>query len=350
MSKIRKSGSKSRKPLTLRERIDIETKYRYGMSITNIANKTGRNKSTISREVKNRPRRGNGKYDADIAHREALNRIAKRGNVSILERNEKLLEYVAEKLKLGWSPEQIDIRLPIDFPNNKKMRISYESIYQYVYAQVRREGNGKVKKGCEDLRRYLARRHKRRAKKGFRKAQKDEWVASLPSIESRPSLVDKRTRVGDWEDDFLVSRASKVCVKSVNERKSGLVFFGKTKDGTAKAGDVVLFEKLSKIPKNYLKTLTRDRGSENRDYKTIEKRLGLSVYFAHPHCSHERGSNENCNGLLRRYFPKKTDWSKIQDNEIAQAEYLINTRPRKRLKGFTPAEVFYRETGVALFP
>ena len=350
MKKINKGDSKSHQPLTLRERIDIESKYRYGMSITNIAKEIGRNKSTVSREVKNKPRRGIGKYDADISHRKALVRIAKRGNVSVIGRNEKLREYVVEKLKLGWSPEQISIRLPIDYREDKEMRISYEAIYQYVYNQVRRGGNGKVKKECEDLRPYLTRRHTRRAKKGFRKAQKAERRASLPSIEERLTIVDDHSRIGDWEDDLLVSRASSSCIKSVNERKSGVVFFGKTKDGTARSCDTVLFEKLSKIPEEYMKTLTRDRGSENKDYKTVEETLGVSVYFAHAYCSWERGSNENCNGLFRRYFPKKTDWSKITDEEIARAEYLINTRPRKRLNGLTPAEVFYQETGVALFP
>lgn len=230
------------------------------------------------------------------------------------------------------------------------MRISHEAIYKYVYAQILRGGNGKVKEGCLDLRIYLPRRHKRRAKKGFRKAQKAERIASLPSIENRPEVVGERSRIGDWEDDLVVSRQSKPCVKSVNERKSGVVFFGKTKDGTAKEGDEVLFAKLSRVPKEYRKTLTRDRGSENKDFKTVEEKLNLSVYFAHPYSSYERGSNENCNGLLRRYFPKKTDWSMISDEKIARAEYLINTRPRKRLGGLTPIEAFYQLTGVAIIP
>ncbi len=349
MKKINKEGPKSRQPLTLRERIDIELKYRYGASITSIAKSLGRNKSSVSREIGGKSRRGLNKYDADVSHKKALARIANRGNIPILERNEELREYVAEKLKLGWSPEQVNIRLPIDYPDDKTMRISHEAIYQFVYAQIRRGGNGRVKEECEDLRQYLTRRHKRRARKGFRKAQKAEREASLPSIESRPKEAGERARVGDWEDDLVVSRASKTCVKSVNERKTGVVFFGKTEDGTAEAGDVALFEKLGGIPENYLKTLTRDCGSENKDYKIVEKKLGLSVYFAHSYCSYERGLNENCNGLLRRYFPKKTDWSKVSSSELAKAEYLINTRPRKRLKGFTPAEVFYRETGVALF-
>ena len=340
---------KSRKPLTLSERITIELRYRNGQSITNISKELGRNKSTISREIDGKPRTGIGKYNADRAHAKALERIGNRGNVSIISINEKLKKYIIRKLKIGWSPEQISIRLPIDYADDKTMRISHEAIYQYVYAQVRRGGNGAVKEGCEDLRSCLTRRHKRRAKKGMRAAQKAERNASLPSIDDRPRVVEERSRVGDWEDDFLVSRASKVCIKSVNERKSGIVLFGKTKDGTAKWGDMVLFEKLKGIPSKYLKTLTRDNGSENKDWETVEKTLGLLVFFAHPYHSWERGSNENCNGLLRRYFPKGTDWSNVTEAQIARAEYLINNRPRKRFGGFTPVEMFYQETGVALY-
>lgn len=342
---------KCRTPLTLRDRIDIEQKYMYGVSITDIALYINRDKSTVSREVKGKDRNGRNRYRADIAHTKSLERISNRGNIAILSKskNQKLLDYVIEKLKLGWSPEQISGRLTEDYPKDKSMRISYEAIYQYIYAQIHRGGNGSVKKGCEDLRVYLPRRHKRRAKKGFRKAQKTERNEKLPSIEQRPDIVDTRSRVGDWEDDLLVSRKSKSCIKSVNERKTGVVFFGKTKDKTSVSGDSVLFEKLGVIPQEYRKTLTRDRGKENLAWENVENVLGLKVFLAHPYCSCERGSNENCNGLLRRYFPKGTDWGKISDEEIARAEYLINTRPRKRLGWKTPAEVFYQETGVALF-
>lgn len=343
------SKEKNNSPLTLRERTIIEVRYRYGDSMTAIAEELNRNKSTISREIGGKPARGVGKYDADIAHRNALRRIEKRGNISKLEKNPELKKYVEEKLKLGWTPEQISLRLPVVYPRSKTMRISHEAIYQHIYNQVHRHGHGTLKKGCEDLRIYLPRRRKRRMKKGFRKVQKLERKDSLPSIDERPDVVDERKRIGDWEDDYLVSKKSKVCIKSVNERKSGIVFFGKTKDGTAKSGDEVLCKKLGQIPLEYLKTLTRDNGSENKSYENVEKNLGIKVYFAHPYHSWERGSNENCNGLLRRYFPKGTDWNNVSSEEIAQAEYLINTRPRKRLNGLTPAEVFYKETGVALF-
>lgn len=334
--------------LTYKDRVIIEQRYcRDRKTMTSIAREVGRPTSAVSREIGGRPRIGRGTYDADRAQRDAEVRRHNQGRDTRLAHGP-LQTYVVEKLKLGWSPEQIALRLPIDHPRDTAMRISYEAIYQYVYAQVHRNGNGTVKRGCEDLRPYLARRHTRRQKKGFRKAQRTERNAALPSIESRPKIVDRRTRVGDWEDDTLVSRASVIRVKSVNERRTGIVFFGKAADGTARACDVVVRNRLIRIPQRYRRTLTRDRGSENREYQTLARDLGLSVYFAHAYSSYERGSNENTNGLLRRFFPKKIDWARVSDDELARAEHLINSRPRKRLKGLTPYEAFYKATGVAL--
>lgn len=334
--------------LTYHDRVLIETRYCVdGKSMRSIALELNRPASSISREISGKPRIGMGRYRAHVAQRKSEVCRHKQGR-NPKSMNVSLLEYIVAKLKLGWSPEQISIRLPIEYPKDLDMRISYEAIYQYVYAQIHRGGHGYVKTGCEDLRSYLPRRHKRRQAKGFRKAQKLERRSVLPSIEDRPEVVETRSRIGDWEDDFLVSGASPVCVKSTNERMSGIVFFGRTRDGTATAGDLVLFEKLGQIPSQYRKTLTRDNGSENKDWKTVEATLGLAVYFAHPYHSWERGSNENCNGLLRRLFPKGTDWSIITDEALAQAEYLINSRPRKRLGGLTPYEFFYQMTGVAL--
>jgi transposase, IS30 family len=345
----KKKGS-GRCPLTLRERACIELRYRDGNSLTDIAKELGRDKGTVSREIDGRPRKGIGKYNADVAHEKALARIKKRGNTSLLNRHVPLRTYVVSKLKLGWSPEQVSIRLPIDYPDDKSMRVSYEAIYQYVYAQVHRGGNGLVKKECEDLRPFLRRRHKRRAKKGFRKAMKAERHATLPSIENRPQIVEKRSRVGDWEDDTIVSRASLTRIKSINERKTGIFFFEKTRDGTAVSCDMAVRRRLDRVPALYRKTLTRDRGSENREHVSLSSDLNLDVFFAHAYCSYERGSNENGNGLFRWYFPKGTDFAKVPDEDISAVEYLINSRPRKRLGGLTPYEAFYQETAVALFP
>lgn len=345
-----KSIRKSFKALNIQERTIIEIRYcRDFCDLKEIALELGRAYTTIKREIGDKPRKGLGKYQAHIAQEKALKRIANRGNVRKLERNKPLLTYVLTKLKEGWTPEQIAVRLPIERKKDTSMRISYEAIYQYIYAKVDR-GSGQVRDGELDLRQYLARKHTRRRKKGFRQAKKLARAVALPSIEDRPIEVMERTQVGHWEGDTMVSRVSKPRIKSINEIVSGIVLFEKTADGTTEACNTALIKRLHAIPSPYVKTLTQDRGTENYDYQVVENALDIQCYFAHPYCSHERGANENSNGLFRRYFPKGTDFGKIKNHEIAVVEYLINTRPRKRLGGLTPCEVFYQKTGVILYP
>lgn len=324
------------KQFSLDDRIRIEIRYRDGYSMREIADYlgNGRNASSICREIGGKPNKGLGKYIAYVSHEKALDK--RFGKKTVRLKNDLVRNYVIEKMKLGWSPEQIAIRLPID---HKGESISYEAIYQYVYVKV---------KGKQDLRKYLTRRHRRRNKKGFRKGHVFPHGDSLPSIENRPNEVEKRKEIGHFEDDCIVSRQSKDRIKSINERSTGIVFFSKMKDGTSEESTRVVCERLKYFPSPYLKTLTRDRGTENMDWKTIEKNLHLKVYFSHPYCSHERGSNENLNGLFRRFFPKKTDFSKVTDEQVRYVEYLINTRPRKRFGGKTPLEVLLEKTGVAI--
>jgi len=341
-------GRRTFKRMCLRERVLIESRYCIDLkSMRSIARELDRPVSAVSREIDGRPRMGGHKYSADVAQRKSGDRRHNQGRRSKFS-YQPLKDYVTGKMKKGWSPEQIALRLPVDHPRDKKMRVSYEAVYQYVYSQIRRGGNGQVKEGCEDLRKYLVRRHTRRQRKGFRRAWRLEREGALPSIEARPREVLERKDIGHWEDDTIVSKQSKPRVKSVSERVSGLVFFGRTVNGEAKECDSVVVERLKDIPASLRKTLTRDRGRENLGYKGVEEKLGISCFFAHPYCSQERGSNENINGLFRRYFPKKTDFAKVTDEEIATVEHLINARPRKRHCGFTPYEVFYRMTGVAL--
>lgn len=294
------------KHLDLNDRIQIEIQYGQGKSYGEIAKHLGRyrNKSTVFREIGGRPNKGVGKYKAYTSHCRFLEKEKSRGKREKLK-NEAIRTYVKEKMKIGWSPEQVSIRISIDL--GKEYWISYEAIYEYVYSQI--GSNGKAKKGSEDLRMYLPRRHKRRSTKGTRTAQKIERMASLPSIEDRPKEADARKVVGHWEDDTMVSRQSDVRIKSINERVSGLVLLGKMKDGSAIESSRVVCERLKDIPSPYLKTLTRDRGSENFGFELIRENTGMKVYFAHAYCSQERGSNENLNGLVRRFFPKKTDFA-----------------------------------------
>ena len=204
--------------ITYRERVIIENRYCVdGISMRSIGLELRRPTSSISREVAGKPRKGMGRYRADVAQRKVDVRRHQQGrDAKCLY--EPLLEYVVSKIKLGWSPEQISIRLPLEYPHDEGMRISYEAIYQYIYSQIHRDGHGYVKTGCEDLRIYLPRRHKRRQAKGIQKGSDTRTQKHIPSIDDRPEVVETRSRIGDWEDDLLVSGASNVCVKSANER------------------------------------------------------------------------------------------------------------------------------------
>lgn len=329
--------------LTVFDRALIGQKHKDGWHVEKIAKLVKRERSTVIREI---ARNGSGPqlgYRPEFAHTKALKRRAKRG-VRPRLKSALIRAYVAEKLKLGWSPEQISIRLPID---HKGQAISPEAIYQYIYTSFINVGTGKVRAGHEDLRVYLARRHKRREKKGFRATQKMYHIP-LPSIEDRPAVVDRRKEIGHWEDDTIVSRESTDRLKSVNERVSGVVLLGKMKDGSIAESNRVVIERLSQLPNELCKTLTRDRGTENLGFKEIEAELKLTCYFAHAYCSQERGSNENLNGLVRRVYPKKTDFRFVTDAALRQLEYRLNTRPRKRHGGKTPMEVLFERTGCAL--
>ena len=331
------------KHLTVFERTRIGEKHKEGLGDAEIAKLLKRDRSTIIRERARNGAPHTKKYHPESAHSKALERREKRG-VRPRLRSELIREYVVEKLKLGWSPEQISIRLPID---HKKQRISAEAIYQYIYAPAPRKRKGARAEEHEDLRIYLTRRHRRREKKGSRATQK-LYRTPLPSIEDRPAVVDRRKQIGHWEDDCIVSRQSTDRVKSINERVSGVILLGKMKDGTIAESNRVVIERLSQFPSSVRKTLTRDRGTENLGWFTIEKELNMTCWFAHAYCSQERGSNENGNGLVRRVYPKKTDWRTVTDADLRALEYRLNTRPRKRLGGKTPLEVLFERTGCAL--
>jgi IS30 family transposase len=330
------------KQLTIEEREKIQLMLWQKSSIRTIATALNRNPSTISREIaRNKPPQRN-LYTPRLANERAVKKRSSRGREQKLK-NDVLREYAVSKLKLGWSPEQIAATAQGAVGTS----ISHEAIYQYIYSQIYRNGYGYPKPGCEDLRPYLARRKKRRSQKGMRQTYRVD-KGPLPSIDARPQSVEDRQEIGDWEDDCVVSKANSSGLKTINERKSGLFLIGKVANGTIKETNRVIMQRLSKIPAEFRKTLTRDRGSENMGYQEIENELGFKCYFAHAYSSWERGSNENGNGLIRRFLPKKTDFSTITDEEIQRIEYLLNSRPRKRLGWKTPYEVFYELTGVAL--
>lgn len=328
--------------LTIEERERIQEMFWQKSSVRDIAKSLARSPSSISREIQKNNPPLRQVYTPRLAQERAMEYRKHRGRTERLKSDE-LRRYVAAQLKIGWSPEQIAAKSE----GATGASISHEAIYQYVYAQIHRNGSGMLRPGKEDLRPYLARHRKRRMKNGFRRPYRIEKGA-LPSIDDRPKEIENRSEIGHWEDDCIVSRASADRLKTINERLSGIVFIQKIKDGTIEETNIAVRKRLISVPSNFRKTLTRDRGSENMGHRELEKELNIQCYFAHAYHSWERGSNENTNGLIRRYFPKKTNFKMVTEKQIKRVEYLINSRPRKRLGWRTPYEAFYELTGVAL--
>lgn len=324
------------KHLTIEEREIIQLMLWQKSSIRNIAKALGRNPSSISKEIgKNLVPHGK-RYLPRFAHKKALEKRKSRGRTEKLK-NQKVRDYVIRHLKKRWSPEQISGRITKDIGED----ISHEAIYQYIYHQIHRDGYGHLKLGCEDLRYYLRRRRKRRVPKGARKCQR-VLKPKGNSIDNRPKIVELRKRIGDWEGDSVESIDHKPGINTLVDRKSGLVLITKLKSKNAEATTLAMQERFKYLPKELKFTVTLDNGSENSDWEAIEKLTGLKCFYAHVYRSSERGTNENTNGLIRDYFPKRTDFDMITNEEIRFVEMALNNRPRKRLGFKTPSEVFNR--------
>lgn len=320
------------KHLSIEEREKIQELLWQKTPIRVIGRILGRSHGTIVRELSRNSSKEQRRYTPRSANERALLSRSSRGRNDRLK-TDTLRTYVTTHLKEGWSPEQISAVGKQEHIGH----ISHEAIYQYIYAQIHRNGHGLVRAGCEDLRIYLRRRRKRRQKKGLRRSQRI-FRPHGTSIEERPAIVDRRTRVGDWEGDTVESKDHRPGVNTLLERKTGLFLITRVRDKTAAATITAVARRMSSLPKRVKRTLTLDNGPENSDWQMLEKQTGLKTYFAHPYRSSERGANENANGLLREYFPKGTDFGMISDEEIAAVEYRLNTRPRKRLGWRTPLQ------------
>jgi IS30 family transposase len=241
-----------------------------------------------------------------------------------------LLVYVHAKLELKWSPEQIAGRIHRDFPRNKKMRVSHFSIYAYLWND-RWNGGERYKS--------LRNRGKKRKWYGMADGRRAINIPNRRSIDERPKIVEKKRRFGDWESDLVVGNGA---IATFVERKSKLLRASLLPDQTALEMTKGARKAFSDIPLAWRHTMTHDNGREISDHETITKELSLVVYCAHPYRSCERGLNENTNGLLRQFFPKKTDFQTVTHEQVAFAVDLINNRPRRTLKYRTPQEIFQK--------
>jgi IS30 family transposase len=316
---------------SVEERESLQYMWWERKSIRSMAKSLNRSPSSVSRELKRNFPPEHKVYTSRLANERALKKRKSRGRHDRLK-NEHIRQYVIFHLKKRWSPEQIAGKMKLDIGE----RVSHEAIYQFIYAPI---SYGKPRFGFEDLRPYLRRRRKIRQPKGMRTCQRLPRYQGI-SIDLRPKIVNARRRIGDWEGDTVESVNRRPGINTLVERKSGLVLITKLNGKRAADTTDVIRTRFGNLPDKLKKTLTLDNGSENSDWENIQNITGANCFFAHQYHSWERGTNENTNGLIRDYYPKKTDFTKIPEEDIQFIEYDLNTRPRKRLGWKTPLEVF----------
>ena len=320
--------------LGLEERDRIAEMMALGHTRGEIAEVLGRSKATIGRELKRNATAAYRIYLPHRAHERAVKRKREAGERPRLK-NDEVVSYVRAKLAEDWSPELIAGRIGQDHPFES---ISHEAIYQYVY-HPKTEGR-------EELIDCLARTHRKRRLKGIGRKESRTKIPNRVPIEERPISADNRSRYGHWEGDSLVSRKSAAALNSLVERKSRYTMLSRLNQKTAEQTRNAVVGRLAPLPPKARRTLTLDNGTENARHEEITKTIGAKCFFARPYASWQRGTIESVNGLVRRYFPKGTDFGKITDGQVAWVESRINNRPRKCLGYKTPAEV----AAVALAP
>ena len=321
---------KSRKRLTLKERIVIETLLKENKSKTYIANQLDRNRSSIGREINNWIRKPSDKYDANLAHwyaREINNNKRCQDKINTYPR---LKIFVYRGLLKGTTPELIAGQIKIKYPNDPVMTISYEAIYQHIY----RHRQSYLAKKLIKLLPYH--HHKRRNKRKFNK--NTTRIKDQISIDNRPEHIEQRLEVGHWEGDLMIGVGQKSAIATLVERKTRYTIVMKIQNRKSKTVTKEFANSLNSLSKIFRKSMTYDNGIEMANHKWLANQTGINIYFAHPYSSWERGTNENTNGLIRRFFPKGTDFNKITLKQLKDAQNNLNDRPRKVLGFKTPNE------------
>jgi IS30 family transposase len=319
--------------LSVAEREEIAVLRRH-VSAREIARRLHRSPSTVTRELhRNGPRRG-GEYRAVLAQARADSR-SERPKPSKLASCEALRAYVQEKLggPERWSPEQIAQRLKVDFPDDERMRISHEAIYQALYVQGR---GGLRRELTACLRTGRALRKPRRRVDHRRMRIKD-----MVLISERPAEVADRAVPGHWEGDLIVGKVSASAIGTLVERTTRFTMLVHLPGdhGAVAVRDAIAATILT-LPTHLRRSLTWDQGRELMEHAQFSVDTEVAVYFCDPHSPWQRGTNENTNGLLRQYFPKGTDLSVHSPDDLANVAVALNGRPRKTLSWMTPAEAF----------
>src|SRR6202795_16091 len=314
--------------LTLAEREDISRGIASGSSVRDIANGLERAASTVSREVARHG--GRPQYRANEADHQAWE-SALRPKACLLAIHVKLQKIVASKLILDWSPEQISGWLKIQYPDDESMRVSHETIYRSLFIQAR----GVLKK--ELIQNLRSKRRIRRSRHSRVGGQSRGQIVDAISIRQRPAEIEDRAIPGHWEGDLLGGTKNSH-IATLVERHSRFVELVKVPSKDTAAVVAALSRHVRKLPASLRRSLTWDRGLEMAQHKSFTVATNVKVYFCDPQSPWQRGSNENTNGLLRQYFPKRTDLSGYTQTELDKVALRLNQRPRKTLGFQTPED------------
>ncbi len=321
---------RTRRTLTLAEREEISRGVVAGLSLRSIAASLGRAPSTISREINRNG--GRRQYRASNADQAAWDR-AHRPKTCKLVQNRALAHIVAEKLQLQWSPRQIAGWLKYTYSDDETYQVSHETIYRTLFIQAR----GALKK---ELLQHLRRtRAMRRSRHHTQKTDNHGRITDAVSIRERPAEAEDRAVPGHWEGDLLCG-SNNSQIATLVERHTRLVMLVRVPSKDTKTVINALIRQAHKLPRELYKSLTWDRGKEMADHKRFTLATDIKVYFCDPQQPWQRGSNENTNGLLRQYFPKGMDLSKVHQNRLNAVARRLNERPRETLNFRTPAERF----------
>jgi IS30 family transposase len=316
--------------LSLAEREEIAAGVAAGEGMRAIAARLGRSPSTVSREIARNSTRGRYRYRAVAAQVRAEQR-ARRPKPAKLAVNAPLRAWVQGKLEKNWSPEEISRRLELEFPDCPEMRVSHETIYQALYVQ-----------GRGALRRELA-RHLRTGR-ALRKPRRIEGerrgrIQDMVSISERPAEADDRAVPGHWEGDLIAGKAGKSQIGTLVERSTRFTMLAPMPGGkSAAAFAAAVTPVIADLPASLRRSLTWDQGKEMALHRQIAVAADVKIYFADPHSPWQRPTNENTNGLLRQYFPKGSDLSRVPPEQLREVADELNGRPRKVLGWKTPAE------------
>jgi len=321
---------RSRWALNLAEREEISRGIVAGMSIRQIAAKIRRAPSTVSREIGRHG--GRREYRASAADVAAWDR-SRRPKLCRLAACNKLQQVVAEKLSLDWSPEQVSGWLIAEYPTDKRMRVSHETIYRSLFIQAR----GVLKKQLlGHLRSRQVMRRSANAKSG---GQPRGQIVDAVSIRQRPANVEDRSIPGHWEGD-LITGSKNTHIATLVERRSRYTMLVKVAGKDTTSVTSALSKQVLELPTQLRRSLTWDRGMEMAQHKEFTIATDVQVYFCDPQSPWQRGTNENTNRLLRQYFPKGAELSVYSQSDLDEVALRLNQRPRKTLGYQSPAEKF----------